>query len=109
MVSVMAIPIGVMLGLATWALIRGRGGAVGALLCMFFSCIGAILGALAADALFESASRLTAAMGALVGALIVSVVEGVGFGPRPKRVAWVDQKGVAVTQPDDGSVPKSLV
>jgi hypothetical protein len=105
----LAIPIGATLGIATWALMRGRGGFVGVLLCAFFAMIGAILGALAADALAAPASRATAAIGAVVGAVVVSLVEGFGFGPRPKRVAWADPKGVAVTQPDDGSVPKSLV
>jgi hypothetical protein len=106
---ILAIPMGVILGFATWALIRGRGGFIGALLCMFFATVGALIGALATDALAEGASRGMVALGSGIGAILASVIEAVAFGPRPKRVAWADQKGVAVEQPDDGSVPKSLV
>jgi hypothetical protein len=104
-----SIPIGVTLGIATWAIVRGRGGFSGAILCAFFATLGAVLGGLAANALFQGGSRMVVAVGAVVGAILISVVEGVVFGPRPKRVAWVDPKGVAVTQPDDGSAPRSLV
>jgi len=46
----------------------------------------------------------------LAGGLLACLVEGLGFGPRPKRVAsWVDPKGVAVSQPDDQGAPKTLV
>jgi hypothetical protein len=105
----LAIPIGVALGIATWALIRGRGGLPGLLLCAFFSVVGALLGGFAASALFAGGSPATVGGGALVGALVLCAVEAVGFGPRPKRVARVDPKGVAVSQPDDGTAPKTLV
>jgi hypothetical protein len=105
----LAIPIGVTLGLATWAIIRGRGGLVGGLLCAFFGFIGALMGGFAADAIVQGATRAILALGASIGALIACVVEGLIFGPRPKRVAWVDQKGVATHQPDDGHAPKTLV
>ena len=106
---VLAVPIGVTLGIATWALIRGRGGFIGALLCAFFATVGALLGGFAADALMTGAPRGMVGVGAAIGAVIACLVAGLAFGPRPKRVAWVDPKGVAVTQPDDGGVPKSLV
>jgi hypothetical protein len=106
---VLAVPIGVTLGIATWALIRGRGGMTGAILCVFFATLGGLLGGLAANALVDGASRGVLAIGTAIGAIFASLVEGIGFGPRPKRVGWADPKGVAVTQPDDGGAPKSLV
>jgi hypothetical protein len=105
----LAVPIGATLGIATWALIRGRGGLSGLLLCAFFATLGAVLGGIAADAVFEGGSHATVVMGALLGAVLVGVVEAVVFGPRPKRVARVDTKGVAVSQPEDGGAPKTLV
>ncbi len=105
----LAIPIGATMGIATWAIIRGRGGALGGLLCTFFGIIGALIGGLAANAIVQDASRAAVAVGAVLGALGASLVEAFGFGMRPKRVKWVDPKGVAATQPDDGGVPKSLV
>jgi len=104
-----AVLIGVTLGIATWALIRGRGGLIGATLCCFFASVGALAGGLAADALFAGASRMAVAVGATVGAVAVSLVEAIGFGPRPKRVRWADSRGVATHQPNDGSVPRSRV
>ena len=106
----LAIPIGLTLGAATWAVIRGRGGVSGLLLCAFFGMVGAILGGLAADAMYTGSSRAAVAVGTLAGGLLACLVEGLGFGPRPKRVAsWVDPKGVAVSQPDDQGAPKTLV
>ena len=105
----LAVPIGATMGAATWALIRGRGGVSGLLLCAFFAVVGAILGGLAADAIYAGAPRAAIGVGVLAGGLLASLVEAVGFGPRPKRTAWVDQRGVAASQPDDGSVPKTLV
>src|SRR5687767_3711043 len=105
----LAIPIGLTLGVATWAITRGRGGLVGALLCMLFATIGGLIGGFAADAIVQGATRGTLGLGAGIGALVACLVAGVGFGPRPKRVAWVDQKGVATHQPDDGQAPRTLV
>jgi hypothetical protein len=105
----MTIPIGLLVGLVTWAIMRGRGGLVGALLCGLFAVIGAVIGGFAAEAIAQGGSRGTLALGAVIGAVVAGLVEGFGFGPRPKRVAWVDQKGVATHQPDDGHAPKTLV
>jgi hypothetical protein len=105
----LAIPIGVTMGIATWAVIRGRGGVTGLLLCAFFAMVGAILGGLGLNAIYTGGSRVAVAVGSLAGALLACLVEGIAFGPRPKRVAWVDQKGVAVSQGDDGNAPKTLV
>jgi hypothetical protein len=105
----LAIPIGATLGLATWAILRGRGGLVGALLCAFFAIMGALMGGFAVDAIVQGGTRATLALGASIGAVIACLVEALGFGKRPKRVAWVDQKGVATHQPDDGRAPRSLV
>jgi hypothetical protein len=105
----LAVPIGVTLGAATWALIRGRGRLVGLLLCAFFGVVGGVVGGLAADAIYAGAPRGAVGVGVLAGALLASLVEAFGFGPRPKRVEWVDQKGVAVEQPDRGGLPKTVV
>jgi hypothetical protein len=105
----LAIPIGLTMGVATWALIRGRGRAFGLLLCAFFGIVGAVLGGLAANAIYNGQSRPAVGIGALAGALLACLVEAFGFGPRPKRVAWVDQKGVATSQTGEGGVPRTLV
>jgi hypothetical protein len=105
----LAIPIGLTLGVATWALTRGRGGLGGALLCALFATIGAVVGGFAADAIVQGATRGMLGLGAGIGALVACLVGGLGFGPRPKRVASVDQRGVATHQPDDGHAPRTLV
>ncbi len=105
----LALPIGLTMGVATWALIRGRGRAIGFLLCAFFAMVGAFVGGLAGNAIYHGQSRPAVAVGALAGALLACLVEAFGFGFRPKRVSWVDQKGVAVSPPREGGVPKTLV
>src|SRR5262245_22841779 len=93
----LAIPIGMTGGVATWALIRGRGGVGGLLLCAFFAMVGAVAGGLAAEAIYNGGSRMAVGVGVLAGGLLACLVEAFGFGPRPKRVPWVDQKGVAAS------------
>ncbi len=86
MFLLVCVPIGVSIGAAIWSLIRGRGGLAGLALSMLFGVISAFVGGLAGQALF-GASSASIGLGALVGALGMALVEALGWGPRPKRVA----------------------
>jgi len=108
MLLAIAIPIGLTLGGATWALVRGRGGGSGLLLCMLFATIGAFIGGLAGQAIVENPTNTAIGVGAAVGGFLVAVVEAVGFGPRPKHVAHADRTGVAVAHPDTGEAVKTI-
>jgi uncharacterized membrane protein YeaQ/YmgE (transglycosylase-associated protein family) len=108
MLLAIAIPIGLTLGAATWALMRGRGGGSGLFLHMLFATIGAFIGGLAAQAMSESDTNATIGIGALVGGVLVAVVEGLVFGPRPKRVSYADRAGVAVNQSESGQPAKTV-
>ena len=57
MLLAIAIPIGLTLGAATWALVRGPGGGSGLFLCMLFAIIGSFIGGLAAQALIDSSDQ----------------------------------------------------
>jgi hypothetical protein len=94
--------VGLTFGIATWGLLRGRGGWLGFLMCALFGVVGAAIGALAAQAIWHTGSQRVAALGAVVGALLAVIVEGLGFGPRPKHVDWADRRGVAPTPHDPG-------
>jgi hypothetical protein len=109
MLLAIAIPIGLTLGGATWALVRGPGGGGGLLLCMVFATIGAFIGGLAGQAIIENSTSTAIGVGAAVGGLLVAVVEAVVFGPRPKHVAHAERTGVvAVTHPDTGEAVKTV-
>ena len=108
MLLAIAIPIGLTLGAATWALMRGRGRGGGLILHIVFATIGSFVGGLAAQALIEPPTNTAIGVGAAVGGFLAAVVEALGFGPRPKRVAWADRAGVAVNQPDTGEAAKTI-
>jgi len=86
MFLLVCVPVGLSIGAAIWALIRGRGGLAGLALSMLFGVISAFVGGLAGQALFGPSSA-SMGLGACAGALAMAVVEAVGWGPRPKRVA----------------------
>ena len=108
MLLAIAIPIGFTLGAATWALVRGPGRGSGLVLYMLFATIGAFIGGLAAQAIVESDTNTAIGIGAAIGGVVVAVVEALGFGPRPKHVAYADRTGVAVSQSDHGDAPKTI-
>lgn len=102
MLIAIAIPVGLTLGSATWALMRGRGRGGGLFLSIVLATIGAFIGGLAAQALVDPPTNTALGVGAALGGLAAVVAEALGFGPRPKRVAWADRAGVAVDRPDPG-------
>lgn len=108
MLLAIAIPIGLTLGAATWALMRGRGRGGGLILHIVFATIGSFVGGLAAQALIDSSTGTAIGVGAAVGGFLAAVIEALGFGPRPKRVVWADRAGVAATQ-GDGPEPAKTV
>jgi hypothetical protein len=108
MLLAIAVPVGVTFGAVTWALIRGRGKLAGLVLCTLFAVIGSFIGGLAAQAMTVSVDRTGLAIGAVLGALLASLVEALGFGPRPKHATWVDPAGVALDQPEHGEAPKTV-
>lgn len=108
MLLAIAIPVGLTLGAATWALMRGRGRGGGLLLSIMFAIIGSFVGGLAAQALIDPPSNTAVAVGAVVGGFLAALAEGLGFGPRPKRVAWADRAGVAADQGDHAEPPKTI-
>ena len=107
MLLAIALPIGLTFGAVTWALMRGRGRGGGFLLCALFAVIGSFVGGLAGQAMGGS-SNVAIGVGAVLGGVLASVVEAMGFGPRPKRTAYANQAGVAVEQPDHGEPVKTL-
>ena len=107
MLLAIAIPIGLTLGAATWALMRGSGGGSGLLLHMLFATIGAFIGGLAAQALIEPPTNTAIGVGAVVGGFLVAVVEALVFGPRPKHVAHADRAGVGATQANSAEPAKT--
>jgi Na+/phosphate symporter len=108
MLLTIAIPVGLTLGAATWALMRGRGRGSGLLLHIVFATIGSFIGGLAAQALIDPATNTAVAVGAVIGGFVAAIVEALGFGPRPKRVAWADRAGVAADQGDHSAPPKTV-
>ena len=86
MFLLVCIPIGMSIGAAIWSLIRGRGGLAGLALSMVLGVICAFVGGLAGQALF-GVSSASIGLGACAGALAMAIVQTVGWGPRPKRVA----------------------
>jgi hypothetical protein len=107
MLLAIAIPIGLTLGAATWALVRGPGGGSGLFLCMLFAIIGSFIGGLAAQALIDPSTSTTIGVGAVVGGFLVAVVEALGFGRRPQHVAYADRAGVGASQADTGEPAKT--
>jgi hypothetical protein len=108
MLLAIAIPIGLTLGGATWALVRGRGGGSGLLLHMLFATIGAFIGGLAAQAIVDSDTNTAIGVGAAVGGLLVAVVEALGFGPRPRRVGHADRSSLGSNPPDASEAAKPV-
>ena len=108
MLLAIAIPIGLTLGAATWALMRGRGKGSGLLLHVLFAMIGSFIGGIAAQALIDPPSNTAVGIGAVLGGFLAAVIEAVVFGQRPKRVAWADRAGVATTPPASGEPAKSV-
>jgi hypothetical protein len=86
---------------------RGRGRSGGFFLCALFAVIGSFIGGLAGQALGGS-SATSIGVGAVLGGVLACVVEALGFGPGPKRTAYANPSGVAVTQPDHGEPAKTL-
>jgi uncharacterized membrane protein YeaQ/YmgE (transglycosylase-associated protein family) len=78
-----SVPLGLMFGLVSWAMVRGRGGLFGLFLFAVFGSVGAFTGGLAAEAITAGASDAVTGLGALAGATLAVVVEMVGFGKRP--------------------------
>jgi hypothetical protein len=107
MLLAIAIPVGVTFGAVTWALIRGRGKLTGLVLCALFATVGAFIGGLAAQAMSNGSGRTEVGIGAALGALLASLVEALGFGPRPKHSGPVDPAGVALEQPEHGEAPRT--
>jgi uncharacterized membrane protein YeaQ/YmgE (transglycosylase-associated protein family) len=108
MLLFIALPVGITFGLAAWAFMRGRGRASGFALHAVLGIVGAFVGGLAGQAIGGS-SGAAVAIGTVAGALLVTIVASVGFGPGPKQVASVGHRaGVAVEQPDHGEPAKTV-
>lgn len=84
MFQLVSIPIGLTIGVVTWSLIRGRGGLAGLALSMLFGVISAFVGGLAGQAIFGTSSA-SIGLGSCAGAVLMAIVEAVGWGPRPKH------------------------
>ena len=85
MLLVVSLPIGLSFGVATWSLIRGRGGFAGLALSVVMGMITAFVGGLAGQALFGPSAGAIG-LGSMAGGLLAGAVEAVGFGPRPKHI-----------------------
>jgi uncharacterized membrane protein YeaQ/YmgE (transglycosylase-associated protein family) len=108
MLLAIALPVGLTFGVATWALMRGRGRGGGLVLSALFGIIGAFVGGLGGQAMGDG-SGTSIGLGTVVGGLLASVVEGVAFGRSPKGSASVDHRaGVAIEQPDHGEPVKTI-
>jgi hypothetical protein len=105
MLLAIAIPIGLTLGAATWALMRGRGKGSGLLLHIVFAIIGSFIGGLAAQAIVHPPTPLAVGIGAVVGGFLAAVIEAVAFGQRPKHVAFADRAGLGSSPPPAGGAP----
>ena len=109
MLLAIAIPIGFTLGAATWALMRGPGGAAGCSCSMLFATIGAFIGGLAAQAMVESDSNAAIGIGAAVGGVAGGGGGGAGVWPSPEA-RWLTPTGRASrsSQPDTGEAAKTI-
>lgn len=102
MILAVALPVGFTFGIASWALMRGRGKGTGFLLSILFGILGAFVGGLGGQAVGGN-TNAAVGVGTVVGALLVSFAGGFAFSGGPKRAAAVGSRaGVAVEQPDHG-------
>ena len=85
MFSLIAIPIGLTLGAAAWALARGKGGFRGLLAHMALTVAGAVVGGFGGGAIYGLDAQGAIGVGVLIGGLAFMAVETLAF-HRPRRL-----------------------